>query len=419
MKVFHSYIQILLGFLGIMLGLFCVAPKLIAISLLCFFLLFVYGITKGFLKFSFSWPLFFLACFYLAYVVGVFFTEDVALANRYLENKLSFLIFPILFSFVPIQKVSLRLPFTGLLIGLCLSTILSFFNAWELYERGVEFKLAFYSSGFSYIHHPSYLTAFYILGFYAACYGYKRKWKGFSKLTLAVFGVFTLSTIYFCNSFAGLILTFLFLLSFIIITLIRKIGFKYVGLIVGGAFCVVLLIVGFNFRNGTKDNNEIVHLVESVKDYSKGPSAYVQKYKGYKTGNEVRLIMWTATFLEILNHPFGVGTGNVDIYLSKRLISMNQREMAEKEYNPHNQFLQTTLEIGVFGLFIFLTFLILSVRFALKTKNKLLGLVIVILIFNSIFESMLQRQSGIVFFSFLICLLIAYRRGHHAIFVKK
>ena len=78
------------------------------------------------------------------------------------------------------------------------------------------------------------------------------------------------------------------------------------------------------------------------------------------------------------------------------------------QYNPHNQFLQTALEIGIVGLLLLLTLFGSTLRFAWKHRNYALLIMTACLVFNALFESMFQRQSGIVFFSFWICLLIVY-----------
>jgi O-antigen ligase len=146
---------------------------------------------------------------------------------------------------------------------------------------------------------------------------------------------------------------------------------------------------------------------DSVRIYVGG----VLKKTGYKTGNEVRLVMWTVTLEEIAKHPLGVGTGNVDAHLSQRLKQYGQLDLAKQDehdaiqYNPHNQFLQTGLEIGLFGLFVLLFFIVQTWRLARTYKSYLLMAVVASLVVNSLFESMLQRQSGIVFYAFWICLL--------------
>ena len=84
------------------------------------------------------------------------------------------------------------------------------------------------------------------------------------------------------------------------------------------------------------------------------------------------------------------------------------KELAKQNYNPHNQFLQIAVEIGVLGLGLFIFLLFKLLEFSRNNKNYLLFILTTGLIFNSLFESMLQRQSGIVFYSFWICLIVAF-----------
>lgn len=159
-------------------------------------------------------------------------------------------------------------------------------------------------------------------------------------------------------------------------------------------------------------NEEVSGASNSARKVWNNPIQYVQDKPGYKTGNEIRLIMWTVTILEILDHPMGVGTGNIDEHLSERLYEYGQLDLAKKDskgsirYNPHNQFLQTTLEIGIFGVSIFLIYLILLARLAWKRKDIILLVLVGSLFFNCLFESILQRQSGIIFYSFFLSLMV-------------
>jgi hypothetical protein len=144
-----------------------------------------------------------------------------------------------------------------------------------------------------------------------------------------------------------------------------------------------------------------------VDEYLKSPSDFVKTRVSPMSGTEVRICMWTVSTRIFLKHPFGVGTGNVDEYLSNELIKLKQIDLSKKMYNPHNQFLQTGIEIGFLGLIIFVLIICYSIYFSLKFKNWIVLLLATNLFFNSLFESMMQRQSGIVFYSFWICFLVS------------
>jgi len=90
--------------------------------------------------------------------------------------------------------------------------------------------------------------------------------------------------------------------------------------------------------------------------------------------------------------------------MHQRLVELGLNQQAALNYNPHNQYLQIAAELGIIGLLLFLGILLYGIVWAISTKNWLLLLVIFSLAINCLFESMLQRQSGIVFYCFWICL---------------
>jgi O-antigen ligase len=100
----------------------------------------------------------------------------------------------------------------------------------------------------------------------------------------------------------------------------------------------------------------------------------------------------------------GCGTANFDDRLGKRLKDKGLDDYAELNYNPHNQFLQVAVEIGVFGLLIFCSIFVCYFRMAKKYRFGALFWLTFNLAFNCLFESMFQRQSGIVFYVLLFCL---------------
>ena len=110
----------------------------------------------------------------------------------------------------------------------------------------------------------------------------------------------------------------------------------------------------------------------------------------------------------MLDHPFGVGTGNLDEVLSMKLKDNGQEDFSKLLLNPHNQYLQIGIELGFFGMMFFIFILFYSIFISLKSSNKVLLFLVLNLSFNSFFESILQRQSGIVFFVFWICLFLVY-----------
>ena len=204
----------------------------------------------------------------------------------------------------------------------------------------------------------------------------------------------------FCLSLAGLLFLLIFLGFFVIYLAKRKFGTK--GFVVAIVMAPLLVLLVIRFVPGVMTQLEVSKLYAT--EYLKGPSEFVKSHKTYIGGNETRLIMWTASAQEIAEHPFGVGTGNVDDHLEARLISLGHIEMSKKMYNPHNQYLQTALEIGIPSVILLLVIIAIALFSGIRNRNWLLTLLAINLGFNCLFESMLQRQSGIVFYTFWLVL---------------
>lgn len=404
-----SFQHIFQYWLGVIACIFCFMPKLIVLGIVGLLVITVVSHYKKQLVFQWSKPVLFIALLYVIYLVGIIFTNHLDIALKYAEYKMSLLIFPLLLSVRTKEKFNLAPVVSGLVIGLLIASFMGLVHSYGIYRHTQDFNNAFGSSLFSYIHHPSYFSVFLTIGLAGACYGYFQQWKGYKLFpVLLVSGYFLLLQL-FCFSFAGML--FLLLLGFIV--LLTWI-YKRFGKIVFAILMVVLPLIPFVvYKNYIHIYNTVNEMIAAVVQYAKSPSDFVRKTDAV-AGNDVRLVMWTVSAQEFAKHPVGVGTGNIDDHLSWRLASYGQYEMARQDekhsirYNPHNQYLQTGLEVGIIGLLVFLLIIISSIFFAWRHKNWILLILAANLAFNSIFESMLQRESGIVFYTFWICVLVLY-----------
>ena len=126
-------------------------------------------------------------------------------------------------------------------------------------------------------------------------------------------------------------------------------------------------------------------------------------------GRAIRIQKWLNTFELIAEQPFlGTGTGDLQDELQK-VYKKNHFELAYvNKFNPHNQYLQTWATYGIPGLFFLLGIIVVSLRYAWGRKNPLYFILIFLLAFSMITESILERQKGVVFFSFFLLLFAAY-----------
>lgn len=400
---FHSYI-------ALFIALFCVVPKLAAPFLLGLIIIVAVGYAKGKLTFRIYRENLALIALYLMYVAGILFTDHMVLALSYAENKLSFILLPLLFMFRPGFKISLSPIIAGLNIGLVLAGIFGVFNSLSCLEDGGATLTCLTSVNFSPIHHPSYLSIFILVALFGNIILYRKKEKYFALNWIIPFSLVLLVMLMLCLSLS-VVLFFILVLSALAIrwlyTRMDKRLFWPLVLIV--PFVLVLVL---NYAPLLKE--DVRYTANSFSTFVKDPVAFAKSKTGYTTGNEKRMIMWTATVEEIKDHPFGVGTGNIDDHLHERLTSYGLIKMALKDekgtisWNPHNQFLQTTLEIGILGGLVLIVYFVLLLKLGLRNRSAMLVLITAAVIFNCLFESMYQRQSGILFFTFVISFLLLY-----------
>lgn len=340
------------------------------------------------------------AIFYLVYVIGMIWTQDAEQAMRYLENKVAFLIFPFLFSFKKNSGFNIRIIYFGLIIATLSALLYGIFVGIPCYIRYASFPYCFMKSHLSPFMHPSYMSVFVMLSI-VVCYKMilaKSIHKTVGWLIIFILILYTVLLL----SLAGLMSLIVLLVAYCFYVLKKR--FSNLVFVAGILIAGILLWFFVNYTPFLKD--DIKQTIETTKTYSNSPSQFVQNLPESPASAEVRLVMWSVTLEEIRKHPFGVGTGNVDLYLGSNLRQKGNPDFADKAYNPHNQFLQTQLEIGVVGLLILLIIVFGGIIKGVKMKNWIILILFLSLLLNSLFESMLQLQAGILFYLFFFMVLM-------------
>lgn len=396
--------------LSLLAGVFFFFPRISGLVIGIILLTVLYGTFKKEFQFKFSKTFLFPVLLYLAFIIGIIFTDHMNLALGYAENKLALLVFPLIFSFQPTFKLRVSHILIGSAIGLSIASLYGIYHSISCLQEGGLILNCITSVGISPIHHPTYFASFILIINFGIWWARKRNEPLMSLKWMIPFTVFMAVIFMLCLSLAAMLSVAILSVVLVLRWIRNKYG-KTVFWISTILSPVVLIIFLFSFPV-IKD--DVKNTKRSITAYISDPIGYVEAKTGYKSGNEVRLIMWTVTTLEIMDHPFGVGTGNTDAVLSERLTRHGQVDLAKKsedgtiKYNPHNQYLQTALELGIIGALLLILFLTSSIRMALRRKNAFLLVIPLSLMINTIFESMLQRQSGIVFYLFWICLMLLF-----------
>lgn len=126
-------------------------------------------------------------------------------------------------------------------------------------------------------------------------------------------------------------------------------------------------------------------------------------------GRAIRIQKWLNTLELISEQPLiGTGTGDMQDELQK-VYKRNNFDLAyNNHYNPHNQYLQTWASFGLIGLFFLFGIFAVSFKYSISSDNMLYVILVLLLALSMITESILERQKGVVFFSFFLLLFGAY-----------
>jgi O-antigen ligase len=160
--------------------------------------------------------------------------------------------------------------------------------------------------------------------------------------------------------------------------------------VVSGIFAIILLLIFFSgrFNRILPDTSQIT-------------------YDQFKANN-VRLQVWEKTINIIKDNPLlGVGTGDAHDTLKQKYTKELLNASNQLYLNVHNEFLETTMRLGIPGL-LFLIGLIIFPLFGNKKKKSNYNLIVVFVLLTIIeylFESMMVRLNGVIFFAFFYSLL--------------
>jgi O-antigen ligase len=126
-----------------------------------------------------------------------------------------------------------------------------------------------------------------------------------------------------------------------------------------------------------------------------------------ETSSGIRYILWNTSEKVIKNSNYlGYGVGDAQEVLSKQLALDGYAVLSKENYNAHNQYLQIGLATGVIGILLYLFSVAYLFRNFMKRKNAEAIVFLLFFIFVFLFESVLERQNGIIIYSFITSMFI-------------
>lgn len=334
--------------------------------------------------------------FGVLYFAGYFWSANKAEAFRSIAVKLTVFIFPVVFASLRFGYAFTKRILQSFLTGLIVVGVFMIARAAYFHLNGDPGRWT-YQALTEYIMHPSYISLMYVVGIMICFHGILLRDVPVKKKAIAIaFVLFFTLMVFLLSSKTGLIslvFAFLFYIGYAVVRFKRY--------FVAGAALAALIIAFFVslkvFPAMEARINAMLEVISSDKPID--PKEY--------ESNRVRLLIWSADMELISAHPMtGVGTGDVQDELMRTYTEKGMQGAYDKKLNAHSQFLQTGIALGWPGMIILIGIFLTAFVWSVRRRFGFAALLVTLLVFNFIPESMLQVQAGTLFFGFFFSFIL-------------
>jgi O-antigen ligase len=362
--------------------------------------------------------------FLLLFIIGYFTlllafvhkADETANGFAIIQKKLPILVLPFI---VFVNKNLLRKHlhaiykiFIFFTVVACIYCSIKIYGDWLLSEKSFKELFTYYKFTSSYFSekldiHPNYLSNFILLCILFINHLFKRVKENWHRLLLVLVWVYLTFIIIQLASRLQILNYAILLIVLFLETLIRnkqKKQYKPILIFLLGSAGVIFLL-----------NSNFV-----VERFKQGIDMYFDNGKSYPQYHEASRIHTWKHFpkLYLENPVFGAGTGNENERLHKTFINDNYQRGINNKLNYHNQYFQELARSGFIGFIVFCTILTMLIKQSLKQRDFIFILFIAFNLIFFLFESVLERQRGIVFF-FFFSSVFYYCNSERASLTKK
>jgi O-antigen ligase len=339
------------------------------------------------------------AILYLVYAAGLMYTSNFTYGWFDLEVKLSLLLFPLVIATSPwpvFTAKDIRQILQAYIAGCFLGALILLGHA-AIGAMAGDQAGSFYYTQLAWYFHSSYLAMYYnfaiaILVFSLLTNKTPRRWTGPAMVALVLFFVMM---VFLLSSKAGVFTLVIVIVLSALYSFTRiKRPLAALAILASG---VAVFLAGFLLTP---------YAFSRFSAVGQAVRADQQVNRTKSESNADRMAVWlTATGIIKTSPLFGVGTGDVKDALMEGYRARQVLPAIEHKFNAHNQYLQTTVTLGLMGLLVLVATLLLPAVRAFRTRQDLYLIFLVIFAFNILVESMLEIQAGVVFYAFFNIIL--------------
>lgn len=336
--------------------------------------------------------LYLMMAYWLMYLLSMLWTQNQAEGWAEVGALMPFVVFPLVYfvtDFRQIKKEHFRLMFWLFVVAMSGLFVVRFALVASRYNPAEDtfsrYMLTLLPSNFYYVHH-SYMSIYLLMGLafiYTEIWNIRQSCHPVLTLVSLIVCTVCLCLFLMCiNSRAGLLCLLLLMgMCWLHLVWVKR---KYVvGVITLVLACILVVSVHF-----------------ALPDHFRNLSTTVSQLMSGDT-SDVRVEIMGNAIAAIKENPvLGVGAGDrMDV-----LAPFYANKPEGRVYNPHNQYLDTFLATGVAGFLILLSIFFVPLLNAWKRRDLTMLLMLVVWAVSLLFESMLERQMGYVFFCLLMIL---------------
>lgn len=335
--------------------------------------------------------LYLMMAYWLMYLLSMLWTQNQAEGWAEVGSLACFAVFPLIYAitdFRQVKKEHFRLMFWLFVVAMSGLFVVRFALVASRYNPAEDtfiWYMLTQANVFYAIHH-SYMSVYLLAGLaflYTEVWNVRQSRHQVLTLALLVVCAVCLCLFLMCiNSRAGLLCLLLLVgMCWLHLVWVKK---KYLTGVVALVLASVLVVA--------------VHF--ALPGHFRNLSTTVSQLMSGNTSDGRVEIMANAIAVIKENPLLGVGAGDRMDVLAPFYVNESEKLV----YNPHNQYLDTFMATGVVGFLILLSMLSLSGLNAWKRRDLAMVLILVVWAVSLLFESMLERQMGYVFFCLLMIL---------------
>ncbi len=343
-------------------------------------------------------------------IIGLIYTVDVRTGIFKIQTQASFLVFPLLLGGKDLTPKERTTYLNSFVLGLLVAVLTCFFYAmyrgfstgsyYILDEFSRKHHLMYYTEFSEILNlHPTYLSLY--LGF-ALFYliSVPKNMLGYNLPVRVVLCIIFFGTLFLSSSKAGILSFVLITFLYLFYLLIKKRSIRYLYLLFAlfVAICTMLVV-----------NPTLYDRFSNIS--SSFDRVFFQKEQIYESTG-IRLNLWELSFEAIKDAPIlGHGTGSTFSVLNDKCIHFFSFSNCEllRHKNSHNDFLNFMVSNGLIFSMVFISAVVMTFLKAFRKKDILLIFFMFFMFLNMLFESLLQRERGIIFFMLFLVMLTVSR----------